>query len=225
MARSRRWSGWSVSARRSSRSSARPPSIRPSIACRSPNHGDRGGRSGRRSQKQTEVHSTSRERYLVGLVVTGISQNGDIAQLEAALKAAGLPLDPIQLIGPDDSTQGAASSMGLSNPGLNIGGGQETGVTGITSSSPMSGAGTRYFRNEALSDRLGLREVRDHAAAALERVDVVLDFVVGDLGGAGPVAERIIAEVARPGTAHRGTAGDSGDAGSLTTADVEAGVR
>ncbi len=97
----------------------------------------------------------------MGLVVTGISQNGDIAQLEAALKAAGLPLDPIQLIGPDDSTQGAASSMGLSNPGLNIGGGQGTGVPGITSSSPMSGAGTRYFRNEALSDRLGDLEIPD----------------------------------------------------------------
>jgi len=45
----------------------------------------------------------------VGLVVTGISQDGDTTALEAALVAAGLPLDPIQIIGPDDSTQGAAS--------------------------------------------------------------------------------------------------------------------
>jgi hypothetical protein len=97
----------------------------------------------------------------VGLVVTGISQNGDIAALEAALKAAGLPLDPIQVIGPDDSTQGAASSMGLSNTGLNLGGGQGTGVPGITSASPIGGGGSRYFRNEALSDRLGDLEIPD----------------------------------------------------------------
>jgi hypothetical protein len=97
----------------------------------------------------------------VGLVVTGISQNGDITALEAALKAAGLPLDPIQVIGPDDSTQGAASSLGLANTGLNIGGGQGTGVPGITSASPSMGGSTRYFRNEALSDRLGDLEIPD----------------------------------------------------------------
>jgi hypothetical protein len=98
----------------------------------------------------------------VGLVVTGISQNGDIASLEAALKAAGLPLDPIQLIGPDDSTQGAASSMGLADPGLMTGGGQGTGVPGVTSGVPSAGGyGTRYFRNEALGDRLGDLEIPD----------------------------------------------------------------
>ncbi len=98
----------------------------------------------------------------MGLVVTGISQNGDIASLEAALKAAGLPLDPIQLIGPDDSTQGAASSMGLADPGLMTGGGQGTGVPGVTSGVPSAGGyGTRYFRNEALGDRLGDLEIPD----------------------------------------------------------------
>ena len=98
----------------------------------------------------------------MGLVVTGISQSGDISGLEEALKAAGLPLDPIQLIGPDDSTQGAASSMGLTNPGLMTGGGQGTGVPGITSGNPTAGGyGTRYFRNEALSDRLGDLEIPD----------------------------------------------------------------
>ncbi|HZW53836.1 MAG TPA: hypothetical protein VFF00_07365 [Candidatus Elarobacter sp.] len=97
----------------------------------------------------------------MGLVVTGISQSGDISKLEAALKAAGLPLDPIQLIGPDDSTQGAASSMGTVNSGLNLGGGQGTGVPGITSASSIGGGGARYFRNEALSDRLGDLEIPD----------------------------------------------------------------
>jgi hypothetical protein len=98
----------------------------------------------------------------LGLVVTGISQTGDITALEAALKEAGLPLDPIQLIGPDDSTQGAASSMGMANPGLMTGGGQGTGVPGITSGGPSAGGyGTRYFRNEGLSDRLGDLEIPD----------------------------------------------------------------
>jgi hypothetical protein len=98
----------------------------------------------------------------VGLVVTGISQSGDIAALEAALKAAGLPLDPIQAIGPDDSTQGAASSMGLADPGLMTGGGQGTGVPGVTTGTPTAGGyGTRYFRNEGLSDRLGDLEIPD----------------------------------------------------------------
>ena len=97
----------------------------------------------------------------MGLVVTGISQQGDITALETALKAAGLPLDPIQVIGPDDSTQGAASSLGLANTGLNIGGGQGTGVPGITSASPSMGGSTRYFRNEALGDRLGDLEIPD----------------------------------------------------------------
>jgi hypothetical protein len=104
----------------------------------------------------------TQRRYFVGLVVTGISQSGDTTALEAALKAAGLPLDPIQVIGPDDSTQGAASSLGLANPGLMTGGGQGTGVPGVTSGAPTAGGyGTRYFRNETLSDRLGDLEIPD----------------------------------------------------------------
>ena len=98
----------------------------------------------------------------MGLVVTGISQNGDTTALEAALKAAGLPLDPVQLIGPDDSTQGAA--RGVVNPGYITGGtGQGTGVPGITSGkgTGTGGYGTRYFRNETLSDRLGDLEIPD----------------------------------------------------------------
>jgi hypothetical protein len=98
----------------------------------------------------------------VGLVVTGISQTGDTSALEAALRTAGLPLDPIQVIGPDDSTQGAASSLGMVNPGLMTGGGQGTGVPGVTSGVPSAGGyGTRYFRNEALWDRLGDLEIPD----------------------------------------------------------------
>jgi len=98
----------------------------------------------------------------VGLVVTGISQDGDISAIEAALKEAGLPLDPIQLIGPDDSTQGAASRTGIMEGGLMTGGGQGTGVPGVTSGVPTAGGfGTHYFRNETLSDRLGDLEIPD----------------------------------------------------------------
>jgi hypothetical protein len=96
------------------------------------------------------------------LVVTGISQDGDTTAIEAGLRTGGLPLDAIQLIGPDDSTQGAASSMGLANPGLMTGGGQGTGVPGVTSGVPSAGGyGTRYFRNETLSDRLADLEIPD----------------------------------------------------------------
>ena len=98
----------------------------------------------------------------MGLVVTGISQNGDIRSLETALKAAGLPLDPLQLIGPDDSTQGSAS-RGIAGQGLMTGGiGSGTGVPGITSGGGR--AGTSFFRNETLGDRLGDLEIPDDQA-------------------------------------------------------------
>ena len=123
----------------------------------------------------------------MGLVVTGISQDGNVAWLEAALKEAGLPLDAIQLIGPDDSTQGAASSMGMANPGLMTGGGQGTGVPGVTSGVPSAGGyGTRYFRNEALSDRLGDLEIPD------DQVDNYVDAL-----GAG---RSVVAYFAKPET-------------------------
>ena len=52
--------------------------------------------------------------------------------------------------------------MGIANPGLMTGGGQGTGVPGITSGNPTAGGyGVRYFRNEALSDRLGDLEIPD----------------------------------------------------------------
>jgi hypothetical protein len=91
----------------------------------------------------------------VGLVVTGISQNGDIKALEASLKAAGLPLDPIQLIGGEDSTEGVARRQ----VGPRIMTGDHSGgyVPGINS----SGGGLNYFRNESLSDRLGDLEIPD----------------------------------------------------------------
>ncbi len=90
----------------------------------------------------------------MGLVVTGISQNGDIKALEQSLKAAGLPLDPIQLISGDDSTEGVARRQ--SGPRI-ITGDHAGYVPGINDRA----AGLSYFRNESLSDRLGDLEIPD----------------------------------------------------------------
>ena len=90
----------------------------------------------------------------MGLVVTGISQDGDIKALEASLKAAGLPLDPIQLISGEDSTEGVARRQ----IGPRLMTGDRAGyVPGINN----SGAGLSYFRSESLTDRLGDLEIPD----------------------------------------------------------------
>ena len=91
----------------------------------------------------------------MGLVVTGISQDGNIVALENALKSAGIPLDAIQLIGPDDSTQGV--SRGIIGPRIMTGDRSGGFVPGINS----SGSGLEFFRNESLSDRLGDLEIPD----------------------------------------------------------------
>ena len=99
-------------------------------------------------------------------VVTGLSQNGNITALNAALEAAGLSIDPIQVIAPDDSTPSmarglAGSEILTSDPG--------TGVPGINSGPHFQ----RFFRNESLSDRLGDFEIPDseieNFVEALER--------------------------------------------------------
>ncbi len=90
----------------------------------------------------------------MGLVVTGISANGDIKALEVLLKDAGLPLDPIQLISGEDSTEGVARRQ----MGARLMTGDRGGyVPGINN----SGSGLSYFRNESLSDRLGDLEIPD----------------------------------------------------------------
>ena len=90
----------------------------------------------------------------MGLVVTGILQNGDIKALETSLKDAGLPLDPIQLISGEDSTEGVARRQ--VGPRI-MTGDHAAYVPGINN----SGVGLSYFRNESLSDRLGDLEIPD----------------------------------------------------------------
>jgi hypothetical protein len=86
----------------------------------------------------------------MAFVVTGLSQSEDISSVSAALRAAGLPTDPLQAIGPDDASENLSDSAlvepdiltsdeGARVPGINSGG-----------SRPRT-----YFRNENLVDRLG----------------------------------------------------------------------
>ena len=99
-------------------------------------------------------------------VVTGISQNGDIAGLEKALKDAGFSLEPIQIVGPDDSEEPLTEVERVQriDTELMIGGGQGTGVPGLTGGHLEFGSGhspAPIFRNEALWDRLGDFEIPD----------------------------------------------------------------
>ena len=80
-------------------------------------------------------------------VVTGISQDGNIAALEAALKAAGLSLEALDVLGPDDAdiaTGGRIDTAIITGGGLESG----TGVPGLTN----SGIGTAAA--DSLWDRL-----------------------------------------------------------------------
>ena len=115
----------------------------------------------------------------MGLVVTGISQTGDLQALEASLKGAGFPLDPIQLISGEDSTEGVARRQ--ISPRL-MTGDNAAYVPGINNSGP----GLSYFRNESLSDRL----------ADLEIPDSELDNYVEALDA----GRRIVAYFAKPET-------------------------
>jgi hypothetical protein len=101
----------------------------------------------------------------LGLTVTGISQTADIKGLEKALQDAGFPLDPIQLVNPDDSDKNLADteSQQRVDTRLSLGGGQGTGVPGLTgghSDFEIAHGGT-YFRNEELWDRLDDFEIPD----------------------------------------------------------------
>jgi hypothetical protein len=74
-------------------------------------------------------------------IVTGISQDGDTSALARALKTAGLALDPLQVIAPDDAPPLTATSLrepdNLTGVGLETG----TGVPGLTNVEPGISAG------------------------------------------------------------------------------------
>jgi hypothetical protein len=96
----------------------------------------------------------------VPYVVTGISQDGDTAALEQALKSAGLSLEVFEVLGPDDAdtlaTGGPIDTAIITGGGLETG----TGVPGITggmipgvTSSPR-GVGIGPADGDSVWDRL-----------------------------------------------------------------------
>lgn len=90
----------------------------------------------------------------MALVVTGLSQNGDISVLRAALLAAELPTDPLQVIAPDESAMSVARGVIGSELYTHEGG---TGVPGLNNNH----VGTAFFRGESMPDRLGDLEIPD----------------------------------------------------------------
>ena len=105
----------------------------------------------------------------MGLVVTGISQDGKIVTLEDKLRAAGLPLDPLQKIDPGDEARQLTDVVEEGHIDTDImtgGSGQGTSVPGLTGSgsASLTGLGVgrhRYFHDESAADRLGDLEIPD----------------------------------------------------------------
>ena len=92
----------------------------------------------------------------MALVVTGLSQAGDISALRAALVAAGLPTDALQVISPDESATSVARGVIGSKLYTHEGG---TGVPGLNNN--HNRMGTSFFRGETMPDRLGDLEIPD----------------------------------------------------------------
>jgi hypothetical protein len=112
----------------------------------------------------------------MAFVVTGLSQSEDTSAVGAALRAAGLPLDPLQTVTPDDAADSLASS-GVAGEEL-ITSDRGTRVPGIN---PGSGGGPRrFFHSEDLADRLGdfgiPESELDNYLEALERGKTVVAY-------------------------------------------------
>jgi hypothetical protein len=109
----------------------------------------------------------------MALVVTGLSQSGDVSGIHKALEADGIATDSLQVIAPDDSTQGV--SRGLISADL-LTHDSGTSVPGIN----YKHEGGTFFRNETLSDRLGDLEIPDdeveNYVEALERGKYVVAY-------------------------------------------------
>lgn len=90
----------------------------------------------------------------MALVVTGLSQTGDISALRTALVAAGLPTDALQVISPDDSAKSVARGVVGADLYTHEGG---TGVPGLNNNHGRS----TFFRGESIPDRLGDLEIPD----------------------------------------------------------------
>ena len=111
----------------------------------------------------------------MALVVTGLSPQGDLTPLKAALFEAGLTVDGLTVIEPGEGTDRIAS--GLAGSEISSGDfGTGTGVPGINSSHRLR----TFFRNESVDDRLADLEIPDtevgNYAEALERGRTVVAY-------------------------------------------------
>ena len=113
-------------------------------------------------------------------IVTGISQDGNTSAIESSLKAAGLSLEPFDILGPDDADV-SVSSGGLVDTAILTGGGLETGtgVPGLTGgtrrcgtavyrldrAAVRSGTGLPTSRSPTMKSRTTLRRSRPAAAS------------------------------------------------------------
>jgi len=115
----------------------------------------------------------------MGLVVTGLSQSDDIAALRQALTSAGLAIDRLQSIGPEESAQGVSRGTIAGADILTSDG--SMGVPGITGGMHH---GQTFFRNESLWDRLGDLEIPegelDNYVEAVERGRTVVAYFAHD---------------------------------------------
>jgi hypothetical protein len=98
----------------------------------------------------------------VPFVVTGISQDGNTIALEQALKDAGLSLEALDVITPEEADQPITG--GIAGSGIITGGGLETGtgvpgltgagIPGITSAPSLIAADEAQLIGDSLWDRL-----------------------------------------------------------------------
>jgi hypothetical protein len=90
----------------------------------------------------------------MGLAIVAISPKEDLKALESALAGEGLPLGPLQLISPDEASQGLARSL--------LGSDLMTGAGTVRVPGINDGRrAVELFRHESLTDRLGDLEIPD----------------------------------------------------------------
>ncbi len=111
----------------------------------------------------------------MALTVTALSPNDDLTALKAALNGAGLSLDALQVIAPQDASVGASRGI-VGGDLLTTDSGTGTGVPGINNVHQPA----PYFRNESLADRLSDFEIPDsqldNYVEALERGRFVIAY-------------------------------------------------
>jgi hypothetical protein len=118
----------------------------------------------------------------MGTIVTGLLQTSDTTKVRTALASAGLSLEHLQVIEPDDSSQGVARNLTGTSDLLTGDIGSGTGVPGLTSGGGLSAGigGSVFFRNEDIADRLA--DIRipdsqmDNYVEALERGKTIVAF-------------------------------------------------